>query len=264
MTLGQAMPGRGQNGAFEIANVPPGSYTLIVDAAGPKRYTYRQALEVGSGGVDGLTVTVPPPADLAGQVRLDGQGDVDLSRLALSLRLRDMQGGASGRAKQDGSFTIEGVMPDSYELNVGGLPAGYYVKSARYGSDETLDTGLNLANGVTGKLEVVLSGAAAQVEGIVRDAKQEVAKAVLVALVPEAAKRSRTALFKTARTDDNGHYTIDSVTPGAYTLYAFEDIESGAYFDPDFLKPLEGSAASVSLREGGHEVRDLKEIPATE
>ena len=59
MTLGQAGPGRGQGGAFEITGVPPGSYTLVVDAAGPKRYTYRQPIEVGSGGIDGLTVTVP-------------------------------------------------------------------------------------------------------------------------------------------------------------------------------------------------------------
>ena len=120
-------------------------------------------------------------------MRLDGQGDVDFSRLNLSLRLRDTPGGApNGRAKQDGSFTIEGVMPDSYELNIGGLPQGYYVKSARYGSEETLDSGLNLSNGVAGKLEIVLSPAAAQVEGVVRDAKQELAKAVLVALIPEA------------------------------------------------------------------------------
>ena len=92
------------------------------------------------------------------------------------------------------------------------------------------------------------------------DAKQQPVKGATVALVPDAARRSRTSLFKTASTDDSGHYSIQGVSPGDYSLYAFEDIENGAYLDPDFLRPLESSAETVTLKENSHEARTLREI----
>jgi hypothetical protein len=154
-------------------------------------------------------------------------------------------------------------MPDNYEVSVSGLPPGYYLKSARFGSDEVIDSGLSL-RGAAGKLELVVSAAAAQVEGIVLDSQQQPAKGALVALIPDARRQSRTSLFKTVRTDDSGRYSILGITPGDYTLYAFEDIESGAHLDPDFIKPLERSAESVTLRENSRETRQLRQIPATE
>jgi uncharacterized protein (DUF2141 family) len=263
-TTGQATPIRGDRDTFEIRGVTPGAYTLVIDASAQrKRLTYRQPIDVGPSGVDGLTITVPAAADLAGQVRLDGQGEFNFSGLTVSLRLRDPApvAPASGKAKPDGSFTIEGLMPDSYDVNVAGLPSGYYVKSARFGSDEVLDSGLSLTSGMAGKLDIVVSPAAAAVDGMVRDSKQQPVKGATVALIPDPARRSRTSLFKTASTDDGGHYTIQGVTPGDYTLYAFEDVESGAYLDPDFLKPLESSAEAVTLKENGRESRHLRQIP---
>ena len=85
-----------------------------------------------------------------------------------------------------------------------------------------------------------MKAAAAQVEGVVLDAKQQPAKGALVALIPDATRQSRISLFKTVRTDDNGRYSIQGIAPGDYSLYAFEDIDSGAYLDPDFIKPLGG------------------------
>jgi len=94
------------------------------------------------------------------------------------------------------------------------------------------------------------------------DPKQQPAKGALVALIPDAGRRARTALFKTASTDDSGHYSIQGIPPGDYTIYAFEEVESGAFFDPDFLKPIESSAESVNLKESAHESRQLKQIPS--
>jgi len=36
-------------------------------------------------------------------------------------------------------------------------------------------------------------------------------------------------------------------------VFAWQDVESGAWFDPDFLRPLENSAQPVNVREGGQE-----------
>jgi hypothetical protein len=43
-------------------------------------------------------------------------------------------------------------------------------------------------------------------------------------------------------------------------LYAWEDVEQGAPFDPDFLKKYEGQSKSVKLDASGHEAVQLKAI----
>ena len=45
-------------------------------------------------------------------------------------------------------------------------------------------------------------------------------------------------------------------------MFAWEQIESGAYQDPEFLKPFESRGESYSIRENGRESAQLKMIPA--
>jgi hypothetical protein len=44
---------------------------------------------------------------------------------------------------------------------------------------------------------------------------------VLVALVPAPARRNNPALYRTATTDDKGHFTLRGVAPGDYTAFAW-------------------------------------------
>ena len=257
-------PSGGQADTFEIRGVIPGPYTLVINTAAQRRqYTFRQPLDVGPSGIDSLIVTIPPPADLQGDVRVDGQTPINFGGVTVTLRSFDSPSDSvPGQVKPDGGFNIPGLMPGRYELSVSGLPAGFYLKSARFGSEEVVDSGLNLTG--AGKLDLIVSPAAAQVDGVVLDAKQQPAKGTLVALIPDAGRQSRTSLYKTVRTDDAGRYAILGIAPGSYNLYAFEDIESGAYLDPDFIKPLEKSAEGVTLRENGRETRQLRQIPIVE
>ena len=38
------------------------------------------------------------------------------------------------------------------------------------------------------------------------------------------------------------------LTPGEYKVYAWEDVEMGAYMDPDFMKPIESKGEGLTLR----------------
>ena len=255
-----------QEGDFEIRGVAPGSYVMLIDVQqNGKHRTFRHALEVGNAGLEGITIPIPPEAHIEGQIRVDGQGDINLGILSLQLPLRDPMpvGTPASPVKPDGSFGIENLAPDTYDVNVSGLPPGYYLKSASLSGQDVLDSGLTIAGG-TAKLELVVSPAGAQVEGVVADAKQEPAKDATVVLIPEAARQARRSLFKTASTDQNGHYSIQGIAPGDYIVYAFEDLPPGASQDPDFMKPFERSGQSVTLREGGHESNQLQQIPADE
>jgi hypothetical protein len=52
------------------------------------------------------------------------------------------------------------------------------------------------------------------------------------------------------------------VVPGEYRVYAWEDVEYGAWMDPDFMKPLESRGEAVSVSEGGRQAIQVNLIPA--
>ena len=43
-------------------------------------------------------------------------------------------------------------------------------------------------------------------------------------------------------------------------MFAWEDVETGAYEDPDFLTPFEPLGESLTIRAGRHENKELKLI----
>jgi hypothetical protein len=55
-------------------------------------------------------------------------------------------------------------------------------------------------------------------------------------------------LFLTAATDQYGHYELPDVPPGEYKVFAWDDVEPGIWFDPEFLKKYEKSGETVTVR----------------
>jgi Polysaccharide lyase family 4, domain II len=84
-----------------------------------------------------------------------------------------------------------------------------------------------------------------------------------VVLVPQEKERiDQMSYYKTVTTDQYGRFTVKSIDPGEYKVFAWEDVESGAYMDPDVVKPVENQGASVTIRESSRESLELKLIPA--
>jgi hypothetical protein len=52
------------------------------------------------------------------------------------------------------------------------------------------------------------------------------------------------------------------VTPGKYRVYAWEEIDYSAHWDPDYVKPFASSSERVELGEGGSGTVALKRISA--
>jgi hypothetical protein len=124
------------------------------------------------------------------------------------------------------------------------------------------ETGVDLTEGAPEDLTVTVSPYGGAIDGSVQNAKDESAPDVLVTLIPDVSHRSILWMFKTAQTDQNGHFTIRGVRPGEYKIYAWEMVESGVYQDPDFLKPYESAGDAVSIKERSHETVQLKLIQA--
>jgi hypothetical protein len=252
-------------GTFELRGVVPGSYTLIAQLfADQKRYSASLPVEVGSANIDGLTVTLAPGIGLSGQIKVEGGAETKLESIYASLQSETpFFGGPGSQVQTDGTFTMKDVAPADYRVNVTGLPENLYLKSARYGDREVLDSGLDLSKDAGGgRLEIVVSSSGGQIEGTVTDSEQKPAINATVALVPESGKRDKTYLFKNATADQSGRFTLRGVAPGEYKLFAWEEVEPGAWQDPEFLKTQDKKGEPVSVSENGRSSAQLTLIPA--
>lgn len=260
-TWTQALRNRG--GTFEFRGIAPGAYLVWAQWADEGQgYSVTQPVDVGNNNLDDVTVLLTPGAELKGQVRSEEPGDVNLGGLSISLEPKDavQRGGRGARANDDGTFAIQSVSADHYWVNVYGLPPAFYLKSVRMGDADGIESGLDMSQGVAGTLEITINGNGGQIEGSAADAKQKPASGAVVVLVPEGPRRERLMLFKTAMTDTMGHFSIKGIAPGEYKLFAWEQVEDGAYQDAEFLKPYENQGQAVTIREGSRENAQLKVI----
>jgi protocatechuate 3,4-dioxygenase beta subunit len=253
-------------GTFEFRGVVPGAYTLYARLFKDSRvYSAWQPVDVGPANVEGIAVAVTSGADLPGRVTVEGNPGSKLDKVMVSLEAGGayFAGGAGARIKPDGTFTLENVAPGEYRLSVFGLEGGLHLKSARYGDREVLDAGLDLSKGFTGAfLDVAVAANGGQIEGTVADSQQKPAANVTVALVPDSSRRGKTYLFKGIATDPSGRFTLRGVAPGEYMLFAWEDVEQGAWQDPEFLKSYEKNGESISVQENGRHTVQLQLIPS--
>ncbi|HJZ95998.1 MAG TPA: carboxypeptidase regulatory-like domain-containing protein [Candidatus Solibacter sp.] len=263
MTAGissSSLMGRGAivrpDGSFEVARVTPGSYMLSATAQiDEKRYTARVGLQVGSTNVEGVQIAIHPGGGVRGAVLVEGRPEEKLAGLNVGLQAWQSGGilfGNPPRGKTDaeGKFTLEDVSIDHYSFYANGLPEGYYVKSVRTGGIDVLADGFESGSGEA-RFEVVVSPRAASVEGTA-DA------GAAVVLVPDQVDRHE--LYKRVMADQTGRFSITSLPPGKYRLFAWEDVPPFAWMDPDFLKSVEGKAERVTLGEGSPVTVQLKVI----
>jgi hypothetical protein len=253
---------------FEF-RLAPGAYNITAYFNdGAQMMSGIAQVDVGDADVENVGVQIQPGADLAGRLRIEGANDLTaLAQSNVQVRLfpKDMTfmmgGPAGGRVGDDGAFTLKNVGPQSMGVNVGGLPTGYYVKTINYGQQDAKANGLTYA-GSNDLVEVVVSPKGATVEGLVHNHAGDPVSGATAVLAAPPEQRSASQGFRTARTDQNGHFSIKGVEPSNYTVYAWEDIEPGQYMDPDLLKASENRGKSLKLQESGQESLDLESIPA--
>jgi hypothetical protein len=259
----------GRDGTFELRGIAPGSYYLAasVNQAGTTQ-SIRMPVDVGGSDISDVTLAVGPGVEVNGHVRIDGDSAVRVNSIRLSLQPRETGfAAASARnagAQEDGTFRMVQVNPDVYSLSFPGLPAGFYVKSLKTGDTDILASGLDLINGAPGDVDVVLSPNASQVAGLVQnpDTQQPVAGATVVLIPQDKERREQQRDYRIATTDQSGGFNLSSVVPGEYQVYAWEDVESGAYFDPEFMTPIESKGQKISLHEKDQLSLQLTVIPA--
>lgn len=276
------LPGKtfsaGGQANFDLPSVPPGSYVLVAQQSGsvrePKTMWGRTSIEVKDSNVDHVEVVVGPGVDVGGRIRVeednaaDSIKEVHYANMQGILELQEPSSLAAltpdidtTTVNADGTFIFHEVPEGSYRIRFVPVPDSFYLKSL--GAD-ALETGIIVGRSHSpDAIELVLSPGAGRVEGSVESDDQSFPGASVV-LLPDGKDRGQPNDYQRTVTDQLGRFAMRNVVPGDYTIFAWEQIDRGAYFDPEFLARYEDRGKAVHVEEGGQVSVKLDLIPAAE
>jgi protocatechuate 3,4-dioxygenase beta subunit len=280
------LPGKnfsaGGQANFDLPGVPPGSYVIVAQQPSSPREPQTiwgwTSVEVKDTNLEHVEVVVGPGVDVSGRIRIEGDTALDLSKEDLGKELSSMTGALEPQeatslahltpdmdtvsVKPDGTFLFREIPQGNYRVIFFPVPAGFYLHSG--GAVDVLETGVTVGLGHSpAALELVLSSRAGRIDGTVESDDQVVA-GVSVVLVPDGKDRGEPNYYRQAVTDQSGRFAMRNIVPGDYTLFAWEQIDRGAYFDPEFLAQYEDRGRAIHIEEGGQISAKLELIPAAE
>jgi hypothetical protein len=263
-------------GEFELSNVWLGVYMLeartpfkdspSVDAgteAGAMSPVARTRIVVQDSGLENLRLFQIRPFEVSGSVRVDGASEPPvLSGTVEALPIDPQSAGRRpppARVAPDGSFKIAGLVPGEYQLRLQDRPATRsYIRNITYEGNDILNFPWQLQEAGNGTIEIVRRSGSARLTGTAINARSEPVPARVV-LLPEA--RFRSDLYRSVVADRNGRFMLSDIEPGEYRLFAFEVLESGAEFDPEFMKSYELQGSSVHIAESITNIMDIRSVP---
>jgi len=252
------------DGNFEFRRIPVGSHTVSANCGvGKQRYTAKLPIQLEAPGLEGLELRPVGPSTIAGTVSVEGESKSKLTDARVWLAERGMDtifGGTApdavpdGAVGEDGAFTFRDVPPNVYHINVE-PPPDLFVKSVTAGGHDVRESGVDLTAGAgSATLQVLLSANGGSIEGSVENG--EGAK---ITLIPDDPQLARTAASTMAGPD--GHFSFPSLSPGRYTLFAWEGVDvNQALYDADFRKPFESSGQTIDVAEKQKATVQLKLI----
>lgn len=254
----------GPDGTFEFSGVTAGSYDLVAawlrisrlgeqTLVNPQPLIGHARLEVGDADLDNVLVAVGPGVDISGRVLAENGENRDLEGVRIGLqphdmtwrRIEDVSVGANG------VFALEGVLDGSYRIKLSGLPKDFYVKSARLGGADALDSPITVSGSQSlGPLDVLVSADGGHIAGTVMSHGHPY-KAATVVLVPDGRQRNAERLYMVSQdTDVSGHFVLGGVVPGDYKLFAWDQLLWGSWYDPEFVRPFDNRGKSVRVDAG--------------
>jgi hypothetical protein len=261
------------SGTFQIRDVLPGSYWVQAifnptSGQAPRLgLTAEVAVDVSESDVEGLTLAFTPGFSISGHLSDEDGTSIasltDYRKIRVSLTSITPRGplvpNLAAQPSADGTFHIDNLQPGDYKVSVASAPPGMYLKEVRLGQVDIMN-GVSLSGPVAVSLEVLLSPKAGQITGTVVDSARNPVPGIEAVLVP--AEYDRNDLYRTVISDQNGQFSIRSVSPGNYRLFAWEDIEPFSYTDPDFLRRYENQGISIKISESQNMMVEARLIPA--
>ncbi len=234
-----ALPGTVRDARFDFV-AAPGAYMLIADYFETgKHLSARVPVEVGTSDVDNVTVNLENTFTVTGSVRIESQsGRAEKTKqFAINLRAPEPLN-SGGQLRWDpadaSSFTFVDLLPGTYRLDMF-PPPPYYIKSVTQAGQDVLSGEFSLSAGA-GPIAIVLRDDGGSIEGDVANADgQPVAGSVMVI------RNGRATVFTS-----QGHFKLQNLAPGDYTVYAWNDASEVEYANPEWMRRFSSIPVTVT------------------
>ncbi len=217
-------------------NVTSGSYMAVVELRDGNRQLHGEApVDVGDGPPPVVRVQLTAAMTISGDVVVDdnANGPQGPAGVAALVAL-DRSHGTNvifGQPAKDGGFTIAGVLPGRYSLQVQGQPNT--VKSATLAGNAVSPDAFDIGPGAAGPLHVVISTKQAKLHVAVSDLKPE--ETAWIIAVPKTFRPASPFMNVPMAPAQKEGGTVQT-PPGAYTVYALECAQPWPLLnDPAFL-----------------------------
>jgi hypothetical protein len=260
--------------SFEFAGVVPGPYYLTAqDRSGLA--SRPMAVVVVDRDVENLSIGLAPSVTVRARITIEGmtaesipQGPLGaLTGLSGMLRPKldtPFSGPLSNLGPRSAQFTSGNVMvfsnvpPGDYLFDISqgtfSGPQGtienarrLHIKSVRLGREDVFET-LRIASGEDVLIDVLLTTETGAVDGVALGRAGDPLANATVVLIPTDA-RNRTSRYKAVVTGSDGKFRFQEVPPGDYKVFAWDDVETGAWENAEFMRPYEARGRAVRVSE---------------
>jgi hypothetical protein len=282
-TSGGAMTSIGfstdEQGRFQMRNVAPGNYRLIVRGRGiPAPNAPNPSGEVPemaivpiavSADLEGIVIVTGPGATVQGQLTFEqgppqAQPGQNAPTLRVTAQIADPQNSGPVPTPQpatvnpDYTFALKGMMG---EFLLRATAPGQALKAVMLGAQDITDTPREFKNGE--RVTLVMTSAISTIEGTVTDAKGAPATEASLLIFSEDKASWRYNSLRTRRgtVDATGHFRISGLVPGRYHAIAAPrnviNVPTSMQ-DAAFFEALSKEATTFVVGEGEQRQVDLK------
>ena len=275
VSLATSMPGVSPgamvapDGRFELANVVPGDYALVVTYDGIEETA--ATLVVDGNDVSDLRVAVTPGTTVTGRVVFEGGTPPAAAGSPLRIVLASVQpavspGLVSGRRVttpgEDGRFGMTGVS-GRIVVDVTS-PDGWGLKSVTIDGQDVTNVPLDLGRRATlADVVVTVTNRLTSISGQALDASGQAVRDYTVVAVPlepyEPVIANRRV--RVLRPGLDGRFATRGMMPGRYVAVAVEALEDGRQFSPEFHQQVRRLGLEFGLREGENTSLTLRMTP---
>jgi hypothetical protein len=247
------------SGAFLVRDVLPGSYDVVASSG---NFHGHAVVEVTNADVEGVRIPMTEDKDVNLIVSIEGRApnpaDPNIARLRIQLTPNPT---GPARRQPAGAFVLRGVrLGDDYRIRLEQLPENSYIQSIRMGDVNVLDSGFRLEQPPEKPIEIVIAPNAGAIRGIVVKESGQPFSGGTVVLTPDT-PGLRDDLYKVVQTDTAGRFRIGGIGPGDYKVFAWEDVEDGAWRNSDFMRGFDARGKSVHIEPGSDRTLQVSIIP---
>jgi hypothetical protein len=261
-------------GNFRITSVLPGSYVILAHGRTIDGHeVFSEPIDVGVAKEDVDLPTIPlfRGVEVSGRITtLDGfVSPESLRGLHVVFTRADGKPAIkpNGTTGNDATFQIHDVPIAEYDVSLSPVPPGTYVSGVPIGPSGATSQTLRLLpaqRGGQADVRVALNLSRGVIDGMVTDRKGDPVSRAQIVCIPERTFRRRPDYYLVSETDDTGHFEISGVPPFGYTVLAFERIEDGIYYDPEFIARFLARGELVSITKSSRKTVTLRLIPSDE